>query len=338
MTPSRVVRALSLFLSLAAFPTITSGATTEFRVLLDTDSNAATGCTIAGMAGVDQVLVTDVVNDDSTPRVNRTYRQLCTGTALGALTDIVTTGWPAVFGGADRVLTLETRTPFTSFGSSGIPSNIHVGFDVRRGSDTHAALVNADGSPILLPAPPPARRRAVADGPDRVITLDGALPDWVNIPPIMTAAGRSGAPALRLLRVLSFANSVDDTLYLAARVRLDTNAPFADDDHYLRQPGENLSVAAPGVLQNDSDPLGRPLSASKVTEAARGSVILNADGSFTYSPDNPASNIADHFEYKALAGTSESNVARVLIRVDVDQSNVPADDAYTTKEDITLNV
>jgi hypothetical protein len=338
MTPSRVVRALSLFLSLAAFPTITSAATTEFRVLFDTDSNAATGCTIAGMAGVEQVLVTEVVSDDSTPRVNRTYRQLCTGTALGALTDIVTTGWPAVFGGADRVLTLETRTPFASFGSTGIPSNIHVGFDVRRDSNTHAALVNADGSPIVLPAPPPGRRRAVADGPDRVITLDGALPDWVNITPIMTAAGRSGAPALRLLRVLSFANSVDDNVYLAARVRLDTNAPFADDDHYLRQPGENLSVAAPGVLLNDSDPLSRPLSASKVTDAARGTVILNADGSFTYSPDNPASNIADEFEYKALAGTSESNVARVLIRVDVDQSNVPADDAYTTKEDINLNV
>ena len=47
-----------------------------------------------------------------------------------------------------------------------------------------------------------------------------------------------------------------------------------------------LTIAAPGVLTNDADPEGRPLTAQLVTAppASAGTVQLNPDGSFTFRP------------------------------------------------------
>ena len=60
-------------------------------------------------------------------------------------------------------------------------------------------------------------------------------------------------------------------------------------------------AAASGVLANDSDPDGDTLSAVLVTGPAHGTLILNAAGSFTYTP---AANFngADTFTYKANDG------------------------------------
>ena len=75
-----------------------------------------------------------------------------------------------------------------------------------------------------------------------------------------------------------------------------------------------LVIAAPGVLDNDSDVDGQSLSAILVSPAENGTVTLNANGSFSYSP-NPAFNGTDSFTYKVSDGTSESEVAVVTIAV-----------------------
>ena len=46
-----------------------------------------------------------------------------------------------------------------------------------------------------------------------------------------------------------------------------------------------LTVVAPGVLGNDDDVEGSPLTAAIVTGTAHGDVTLSANGSFTYDPD-----------------------------------------------------
>ena len=338
MTPSRVVRVVSLFLLLAALPTLALAGTTEFRVFFDVDADATTGCTVGDFHGIEQVLVTQVTDDDTTPRVTRTHRQICTGGILGGATDVVTSGWPSAFRSGDRTMTLETRIPFSSFGT-GVPESLHVGFDATRGAAVHEALANADGTPIMIPGSP-HRRRAVGERPSRTFVLDGALPDWGGIDPVLFGAPGGGTKALRLLRILSYANTTDSYIYFAAQLHISSDAPFADEDEYLRTPGENLSVgASAGVLKNDGDPNNRQLAATKISEASRGTVILNSDGSFTYSPNNPASPLTDEFEYQATNGSNNSNVARVRIKVNLGESpDGPENDSYETNEDTTLTV
>jgi hypothetical protein len=90
--------------------------------------------------------------------------------------------------------------------------------------------------------------------------------------------------------------------------------PVAVNDSYATTQGTALTVGAPGVLANDSDPDGNPLSASKVADPANGSVTLNANGSFTYTPAAGFSG-TDSFSYRAGDGTAQSPTATVTITV-----------------------
>lgn len=65
-------------------------------------------------------------------------------------------------------------------------------------------------------------------------------------------------------------------------------APVAVDDAYTVERGDTLTVAPAGVLSNDSDPDDDALSANLVSDVSAGALSLNADGSFEYTPDNPA--------------------------------------------------
>jgi VCBS repeat-containing protein len=68
------------------------------------------------------------------------------------------------------------------------------------------------------------------------------------------------------------------------------------------------------VLDNDSDPDGNPLTAVLVTGPSDGSLTLNANGSFSYTP---AADFAgsDSFSYRASDGSLNSNPVTVTITV-----------------------
>ncbi|MGE3178941.1 MAG: FG-GAP-like repeat-containing protein, partial [Vicinamibacterales bacterium] len=61
-------------------------------------------------------------------------------------------------------------------------------------------------------------------------------------------------------------------------------APQAGDDAYEARVGDALSLARPGLLANDSDPDGAPLSVRVRQAPVNGQLFANADGSFTYTP------------------------------------------------------
>jgi VCBS repeat-containing protein len=115
-------------------------------------------------------------------------------------------------------------------------------------------------------------------------------------------------------------------------------APAAAADAYSTAEDTPLTVAAPGVLGNDTDPDGDSLSAVVVSGPAHGSLDLNADGGLTYTP---AANFngTDTFTYRASDGTAQSNPATVTMTVTpVNDPPAATDDAYSTAEDTLRTV
>jgi hypothetical protein len=91
-------------------------------------------------------------------------------------------------------------------------------------------------------------------------------------------------------------------------------SPIAWDENFRVRVDRTLNVKAPGVLDNDSDAEGNPLTASLVTDVSNGTLSLLGDGSFTYTPNTGWSGV-DTFTYIANDGVNDSNEATVTITV-----------------------
>ena len=101
---------------------------------------------------------------------------------------------------------------------------------------------------------------------------------------------------------------------VASLLQNSNQPPVATDDSYSIAQGNTLSVAAPGVLANDSDPNNDPVTAVLEVAPEHGTLSLNSDGSFSYTPDAVFTG-TDSFTYKANDGTVDSNIATVTIEV-----------------------
>jgi adhesin/invasin len=88
--------------------------------------------------------------------------------------------------------------------------------------------------------------------------------------------------------------------------------PTASADQYETAVGAALTVSAPGVLANDSDPEGATLTATAVDPPVNGTLTLSPDGSFVYTP-NAGFSGPDAFTYQAADGTDASAPATVTI-------------------------
>src|SRR5436189_291976 len=77
------------------------------------------------------------------------------------------------------------------------------------------------------------------------------------------------------------------------------------EDAYTTPEDTTLTVTAPGVLANDTDIDGDPLTAILVDSPAHGTLSLNSDGSFSYTPALNY-NGPDSFTYKANDGLADS--------------------------------
>jgi VCBS repeat-containing protein len=127
-----------------------------------------------------------------------------------------------------------------------------------------------------------------------------------------------------------------------ATVTITVNAvnhiPIAENDTYAVNEDEVLTVASPGILSNDSDGDNDPLTVVKVSDPAHGSLVLNSNGSFTYTP-NANFNGNDSFTYKANDNQADSGIATVSITVNpVNDPPAAVNDAYSTNQGTTLTV
>ena len=162
----------------------------------------------------------------------------------------------------------------------------------------------------------------IADGPSgptncgapgRSITF--YIAEQVMLP--VVAWGGSGTHALDL-----YANSL----------------PVANDDDYLAVEDIPYIAIAPGVLVNDVDPDGIPLTAIQLTDVDRGALVFNPDGSFSYNPLLNDNGVVT-FTYQVSDTLDGSAPATVTITITaVNDAPAGVNDSITTTEDISAAI
>lgn len=108
-----------------------------------------------------------------------------------------------------------------------------------------------------------------------------------------------------------------DTAMILINISPSTNRPpNANDDFYTTPVNTTLTVAAPGVLSNDSDPDGDPLTATKVTETSNGTITQNSNGSLVYNPNTNFVGV-DTYTYNSCDNGNPSLCVTKLVTITV---------------------
>ncbi|MEQ1560189.1 MAG: S8 family serine peptidase [Methyloglobulus sp.] len=215
-------------------------------------------------------------------------------------------------------------------GSALFPSIVAPGVDVNTtdltfaGSATYATV---SGTSFAAPHVAGSMALLIDAFPKVEVTaLESALQDSATD---LGIPGQDNESGFGLLNVLGAYN------ILAASGR----DPIGVDDSYVLDEDTTLTTPAPGVLGNDTDPQSNPISATLYTDVTHGSLILNADGSFLYTPESNY-NGTDSFAYKATDGMHESGIVTVMLTINpVNDAPVAVDDgAYTVTSGYVLNI
>ena len=129
-----------------------------------------------------------------------------------------------------------------------------------------------------------------------------------------------------------------NTVTVSLTVTPTNAAPVAVADSYSTPKNTTLAVAAPGVLGNDTDADGNPLTAILVANVAHGTLTLGSNGSISYVP-TAAYVGPDSFTYQANDGTLNSNTVTVSLTVTpTNAAPVAVADTYSTPKNTTLTV
>ncbi len=118
------------------------------------------------------------------------------------------------------------------------------------------------------------------------------------------------------------------------------DAPVAAPDSFSTAEDQTLTINASGLLANDSDIDGDTLQVNPlpITNAGNGTLILQSDGGFTYTPNlNFVGN--DFFIYQVTDPLGLSSNARVDIIVgQANAAPIAVNDSYRVNEDQTLSI
>ena len=127
------------------------------------------------------------------------------------------------------------------------------------------------------------------------------------------------------------------TSYVPASIACVPLPPVAQDDTHSVEEDGTITITLPDtILENDVTFAG-PLSAIQVSGTTHGALILNPDGTFTYTP-NTNYNGADSFTYKASDGSNDSNIATVQLTVVPinDPPTATSPQPFSTNEDTPI--
>jgi uncharacterized repeat protein (TIGR01451 family) len=138
------------------------------------------------------------------------------------------------------------------------------------------------------------------DGSHVVVTTGWASHEGVPYLLVTVTDPAYSGPAQFRYRA-SDGNALSNPVTVTITVTPRNAAPQSVNDAFTVRSGEVLTVAAPGLLANDTDADGDALQISRSMAAANGNVLVEPDGSFTYTP-NPGFVGTDTFTYRATDG------------------------------------
>ena len=93
------------------------------------------------------------------------------------------------------------------------------------------------------------------------------------------------------------------------------DAPVATNDQYVVDEGTSVGYSAGlGVLGNDADADGDMLTATLLNGPSNGTLMLNSDGSFTYT-HNGSETTGDSFTYTVSDGNGGTDTATVNLTI-----------------------
>lgn len=335
----------------------TAGAATHvYTVLLDTDRNAATGCSVAtskgSFAGAEQSLTTTVTTTANTAVVTSVQRRTCNAGAFGPPT-VMAGGWPvAMSGGSSGTAAIETAVARSALGNTlgvrlGVVSQAQDGAtDAIVPANLAFAFATAPSAPpAAIPALAPAGLAAMVallalfggraarrfSGVARVaafvclagiahlalgVVLDGALNDWTGVQPLATSAKGDAPPNADLVAMYAQADSVNLYLRIDADVRFDV--PGNQPPVVNAGAAQTVVLPASAGLTGTASDDGLPVPPGRIT-----TTWTKLSGPGTVSFGHP----------EALVTTASFSVAGTYVL------RLAADDgATTTTSDVVITV
>ncbi|WP_254721922.1 beta strand repeat-containing protein [Kovacikia minuta] len=137
-------------------------------------------------------------------------------------------------------------------------------------------------------------------------------------------------------------DGIDTSNSATVTINVVTNsAPVVVNDSYVTTINRTLTIPTatiPGVLSNDADVDGNTLAVFPVSLPTHGNLLLNSDGSFTYTPTLNYQGV-DFFTYQANDGfTNSANVATVTINVVTNAAPIGNTDTYSVNQNNLITV
>ncbi|MCU1357856.1 MAG: hypothetical protein JWM89_3274, partial [Acidimicrobiales bacterium] len=253
---------------------------------------------------------------------------------------------------------LGTGATVATFTTSGLGYGSHSVTAIYRGDDGSAGSTSPAAT-VVVPPPTPAAPTADADSAttayDTQLTVPapGVLDNDTGTGNTVTGHTEPGHGTLAIDADGSFTYTPDagwvgdDTFGYTltdgfersetATVTVTTSqpdAPEAVDDSFTPDYGTALLASAPGVLDNDT---GTGNTVTGHTEPGHGTLAIDADGSFTYTPADGWGG-ADTFDYTLADAFDRTSTATVTVTTGSPAGPVAEADSYTASYATQLTV